>query len=118
MESVQARRFTTLVNLVALTSLTWALLAAYSERRDRLAEHTRPQKRKRPSLLCTRCWPAASACLPAYATSSTDGRDILRRPHQRLIISSMMIHAPSCQRLHEFRGETRRDYCLPKRDLP
>ena len=44
LEGVQARRFTTLQNLVALASLAWALLAAYQEEGDRLLDKARRQK--------------------------------------------------------------------------
>ena len=48
LEGVQARRFTTLQNLVALASLAWALLAAYQEDGERLLEKARRQKPKNP----------------------------------------------------------------------
>ncbi len=48
LEGVQARRFTTLQNLVALASLAWALLAAYQEDGGRLLEKARRQKPKIP----------------------------------------------------------------------
>ncbi len=45
LEGVQARRFTTLQNLVALASLAWALLAAYQDRAPELVRHAQRQKR-------------------------------------------------------------------------
>ena len=48
LEGVQARRFTTLQNLVALASLAWALLAAYQEDSGPLMEKAQHQKSKRP----------------------------------------------------------------------
>lgn len=45
LEGVQARRFTTLQNLVALASLAWGLLAAYRGRAPELIQHARRQKR-------------------------------------------------------------------------
>ena len=45
---MQARRFTTLQNLVAVASLAWALLAAYQEDGERLLEKARRQKPKNP----------------------------------------------------------------------
>ncbi len=50
LEGVQARRFTTLQNLVALASLAWALLAAYQEEGGRLLEKARRQKAARPGM--------------------------------------------------------------------
>ncbi|MDG4870054.1 hypothetical protein P8631_18860, partial [Guyparkeria sp. 1SP6A2] len=47
LEGVQARRFTTLQNLVALASLAWALLAAYQDRAPELVRHAQRQKRHR-----------------------------------------------------------------------
>jgi len=49
LEGVQARRFTTLQNLVALASLAWALLASYQEEGGKRLEKARRQKpRKSP----------------------------------------------------------------------
>jgi len=49
-ERVQARRFATLQNLVALASLAWGFLAAYEHEAETLVEHARRLKpRKRPS---------------------------------------------------------------------
>ena len=44
LEGVQAGRFTTLQNLVALASLAWALLAAYQDRPPELGRHAHRQK--------------------------------------------------------------------------
>ena len=44
LEAVQARRFAVLQNLVALASLAWGLLAAYSDQAEHLREHARRQK--------------------------------------------------------------------------
>ncbi|HYW76964.1 MAG TPA: hypothetical protein VFA48_10100 [Gammaproteobacteria bacterium] len=49
LESVQARRFATLANLVALASLALALLAAHVDRGHALVGHAKPQKQKRPN---------------------------------------------------------------------
>jgi len=49
-ERVQARRFATLQNLVALASLAWGFLAAYEQEAEALVERARRLKpRKRPS---------------------------------------------------------------------
>jgi len=50
LEGVQARRFTTLQNLVALASLAWALLAAYQEDGGRLLEKAQRQKSRRSQI--------------------------------------------------------------------
>ena len=44
LEAVQVRRFAVLQNLVALASLAWGLLAAYSDQAEHLREHARRQK--------------------------------------------------------------------------
>ncbi len=50
LEGVQARRSTTLQNLVALASLAWALPAAHQEDGNKLLEKARRQKPKRPPI--------------------------------------------------------------------
>ena len=47
LEGVQARRFTTLQNLVALATLAWGLLAVYQEDGERLIEKAKRQKIKK-----------------------------------------------------------------------
>jgi hypothetical protein len=47
LEGVQARRFPTLQNLVALASLSWVLLAAYQDDVTHLLHQAKRQKRKK-----------------------------------------------------------------------